>query len=129
MKTLIVEDELTSLRILESFIDELSEIEFATDASSAFDMFLEAHDNNERYDLLCLDVNMPNASGLDLLTEIRDYEESKGIVSSDCVKVFMVTGDSDPAKVFDSMSKGCTAYFTKPVDRVKFLEEFKKIAK
>ena len=129
MKTLIVEDELTSLRILESILTDSCELEFATDASLAFDMFIEAHEAGECYELLCLDINMPNASGIDLLTEVRDFEESKGIVGSDCVKVFMITGDSHPSKVFDSMSKGATAYFTKPVDRAKLLEELQKITK
>lgn len=127
MKTLIVEDEAVSCKILETILEDYCDVEIAVDADSAFEKFIEAHENEEPFNLLCLDVNMPNASGIDLLNEVRAFEESNGIVASDGVSVFMVTGDSDPQKIYASTSKGCTAYFTKPIDRVKFLEEFKKL--
>ncbi len=127
MRVLIAEDELISLKIVESALKNVSDPDFALDGQEAFRKFKEAFDAGKRYDLICLDVNMPREDGLDCLARIREYEEKKGVVGEACVKVLMVSGVTDPVSVCDATSLGCTAYLTKPLNTAKFKNEVTRL--
>jgi len=127
MRVLIAEDELISLKIIESMLGTKPRSEFALDGEEAFRKFKEAFDSGDKFDLLCLDVKMPREDGLDCLARIREYEERRGVVGADAVKVLMVTGATDPETVFDATSLGCTAFLTKPLKREKFLSELERL--
>jgi len=62
------------------------------------------------FDLILLDVEMPEMSGLEVLSQIRK------IYSSLRLPVIMVTGRSDSEDVVKSLSLGANDYITKPVD-------------
>lgn len=127
MKVLIVEDETISRKILEKIFEGQAYIETASNGEEAFDKFTDAIDNDERFDLICLDVHMPGVSGIEFLTALRHLEQSRGIVASDGTKVIMVTGDKEMTTVFDAMSQGCTSYLVKPLDRQKFRDELLRL--
>lgn len=127
MKVLIVEDEATSRILLEKMFQGQAVIETAENGEEAFDRVSEALEDDERFDLICLDVHMPGVSGIEFLTALRQLEESSGMVASEGTKVIMVTGDSDMTTVFDALSQGCTSYLTKPVSRQKFHEELLRL--
>lgn len=127
MRILIAEDELVSLKIVESILEPLSDPEFALNGAEAFRKFQNAFDSGDKFDLICMDVNMPVQDGLDCLARIRNYEEVHGIVGADAVKVLMVTGVSDPKTLYDAVSTGCTAFLTKPVNRKQFVSELERL--
>ena len=62
-----------------------------------------------RWDLLLLDVEMPDMSGLDLLSLLRRYQKAP-------VKVMMMTARRDAETVTNSMITGADGYLLKPFD-------------
>jgi len=57
-------------------------------------------------DLVCLDVNMPGMSGIDVLKAIK-------VKCRDC-RVVMVTGDSSMATVREAVGFGAVGFIVKP---------------
>ena len=62
-----------------------------------------------RWDLVLLDIEMPDMSGLDLLSLLRRYQKSP-------VKVMMMTARRDAETVTNSMVTGADGYLLKPFD-------------
>jgi len=58
------------------------------------------------YDVVLLDVNMPDVSGLDTLREIRELD--------DAPEVIMLTGDNSLSTGIEAMRRGAYDYLTKP---------------
>lgn len=63
--------------------------------------------------LVCLDVNMPNGSGLDALAEIKAAHPG--------VKVLMVTGSTDRSTVQAAIDGGANGYVVKPFNAAKVM--------
>src|SRR5258707_6156398 len=61
----------------------------------------------EDYDVVLLDIMMPDLSGLDALREIRKFEDSPEVV--------MLTADTSLATGVEAMRQGAYDYLTKPV--------------
>lgn len=57
-------------------------------------------------DLICLDVNMPGMSGLDVLKAIKSG-------ANDC-RVVMITGDASMSTVREAVGFGAVGYIVKP---------------
>jgi two-component system chemotaxis response regulator CheY len=127
MKTLIVEDEFTSRRVLQKFLSEYGETDAAVNGKEAIKAFKMALEEGSAYDLICLDIMMPDMDGQSVLKEIRSLEEKKGIGGLHGVKVIMTTALGDKKNVFDAFRNGCEAYVVKPVDKAKFLEQVRHL--
>lgn len=99
---LIVDDEkLIRWSVAERLKQEGLEIVEADSAAAARDVLEEA-------DLVLLDVGLPDANGLELLTEI--------IGQAPDVPVIMMTGDSSAETAVQAMLAGAHHYVTKPVN-------------
>jgi two-component system, chemotaxis family, chemotaxis protein CheY len=59
-----------------------------------------------RPDLVCLDVNMPGMSGIDVLKNIRSRYPA--------IRVVMITGDSSMGTVREAVGFGAMGYIIKP---------------
>ncbi len=75
---------------------------------------VEGRLDSESFDVVLLDMDMPNVSGMDILHKMR----GKG----DETPVVVLTGVSDVTLAVKSMKLGAFDYLTKPVDEDKLLE-------
>lgn len=117
MRILIVEDEFTSRKLLTALLAEFGECETATDGVECITMFKASLEAEEPYDLVCMDIMMPNKDGHQALKEIRAIEREKGILPSNETKVIMVTALNDPKTVVKAYYKGgAAAYLPKPIE-------------
>ena len=91
--------------------------------------YLEAEDGNQalmhlstqKADLILLDWNMPNLSGIDFLKQLRTMEEYKE------TPVIMVTSEAARLNVVEAIRAGATSYITKPINDNVFMEKLSKI--
>ena len=103
----------------------------AVNGKEAVEAFRATLDSNEPYDLICMDIMMPQMDGQTALKQIRQMEENSEIYSSQGVKIIMTTALGDMKNVSDAFHSLCDAYLTKPVrkkDLVNALESLKLIS-
>jgi two-component system chemotaxis response regulator CheY len=127
MKTLVVEDDFTSRILMHKFLSPYGEVHIAVNGKEAVGVVREALENNQNYDLICLDVMMPEMDGHAALSEIRKLEVEKGIESGKGSKIVMTTALSDSKNVINAFKEECDAYMVKPVERAKFLKQLRKL--
>lgn len=127
MRILIAEDDLASRKFLFKFLSSYGECDLTVDGIEALDAFLLALEEENPYDLICLDIMMPKVDGIKVLKAIRDIEKQKSIQGSNRAKIIMTTALNDPELVFSSFKTGCEAYAAKPIDTMKLVEVMKKL--
>lgn len=126
MKTLIVEDDFTSRVVLQGFLKEFGCSDIATNGIEAVEAVRLSLEINQPYDLICLDIMMPEMDGQEALKEIRRLEEGSGIISTDGAKILMTTILGDISNVMQAFHSLADGYLTKPIDKSKLMEELKK---
>ena len=127
MKCLIAEDDLVARKMLESILSEVSECHTTVNGQQAVAAFKTALDEGEPYDLLCLDIMMPEMDGHEALQAIRKLEDEACIDELACVRVIMITSIRDPIHVLDAFRAGCEAYIVKPIEKSKLFEEMDQL--
>ncbi len=128
MRVLIVEDDFISRRILQKFLSEYGECDIAVDGGEAYDAFMMAWQESRPYDLICMDIMMPNIDGFQALKKIRETEKEMEVKELHGVKVIMTTALDDPHSVFKAFYKGGAAsYLIKPVTKQKLVEEVRSL--
>ena len=78
MRTLIVEDDFTSRILLQTFLSRYGECHIAVNGTEAIEAFRTANAQNRRYDLICMDIIMPEMDGDEALRQIRSIEQASG---------------------------------------------------
>jgi two-component system, chemotaxis family, chemotaxis protein CheY len=128
MRVLIVEDDLVAQKLMVNYLSPHGDCDIAVDGEEAIRAFRLAQKDNRPYDLILMDIMMPNVSGLDALLKIREMETNVGIIGSSEVKVIMTTALGDPKTVINSYYKsGATSYLVKPIGREKLLAEVRNL--
>jgi two-component system chemotaxis response regulator CheY len=128
MRTLIVEDDSISGKILLNIVSTYGQCDLAENGRQALDAFKQSLDQADPYDLICMDIAMPELDGQNALRRIRDIEKQAGIDAELGAKVVMITASSDTRQVKDALFKGgANAYFVKPLQVEAFLKELKSL--
>ena len=127
MKTLIVEDNNASQILMKLHLKEISECVCAENGQEALDLFVKTFTSNNKFDLICLDINMPEMDGHEFLKNIRQYEVENNIPSTEAVKVIMTSALGDPHNVVTAYKAGCEDYIVKPVKKSELLKKIEEL--
>lgn len=127
MRILIAEDDYVSRKFLYKFLSTFGECDVTVDGMEAIEVFLSALESNNYYDLVCLDIMMPDVDGKKALKTIRLLEEERSIPEEKRAKVIMTTALNDPKEIFKTYELGSEAYAVKPIDTVKLVEVMTKL--
>ncbi len=130
MKILIVDDDFTNRELLKYMLQPYGECVIAEDGLEAVALFKEHLAGGEPFDLVLMDIMMPNMDGQEALREIRQMErEIYGISlnTGDYSFIIMQTALDDPKQLMESYFKGkCNGYITKPITQDELLDKLKK---
>jgi two-component system, chemotaxis family, chemotaxis protein CheY len=127
MKTLIVEDDFTSRLLLREILKGYGPSQEAVNGREAVEAVRLALEANEPYDLICIDIMMPEMNGQQALEEIRLLEEARGIIFPNGAKILMTTALGDMKTMDKAYICLCDAYLVKPIDKAKLLKELRKL--
>lgn len=125
MKTLIVEDDFTSRLVLQTFLSRYGECHIAVNGREAVEAVRSALDVGQRYDLICMDLMMPEMDGREALKQVRELEEARGTLSTCGAKIIMTTAVKEFKEVARCFEELCDAYLVKPIDLSKLLKHIK----
>lgn len=127
MRILIVDDDLLGRILLRKLLGSRGDCDMAVNGREAVEAFRMAREENKPYDLICMDILMPEMDGVEALKIIRAYEEERGIFGQKRVKVIMITGKDDSKSVLTSFREGCEGYVVKPVEREGLEKQIKEM--
>jgi two-component system chemotaxis response regulator CheY len=127
MRALIVEDDFTCRLLLQSFLAPYGECHIAVNGKEAVAAFRTAQQSGQPYDLICMDIMMPEMDGQDAVREIRALEEAGGTLSTRGAKIIMTTALDDVKNVVQSFKSLCDACLFKPIDTGKLLGHIKDL--
>ena len=127
MKILFAEDDYVTRKAMDSFLSKYGECDVTVDGMEAVDAFMLALEEDEPYDLVCLDIMMPVMDGYQALMGIRNLEKERNIPKEKQAKVIMTTALNDEKNVKMAFELGCTIYSGKPIDQKRFEQALKKL--
>jgi chemotaxis protein histidine kinase CheA len=125
LRVLLVEDDFASRLLLQTFLMRFGECHVAVNGREAVDAVRAAFARGQRYDLICMDIMMPEMDGREAVRHVRAIEESHGILSTAGAKIIMTTTVSEIRDVIQCFKDLCDAYLMKPIDLGKLLEQMK----
>ncbi len=126
MKILIVEDDLTCRMALQAMLNPYGDVHIVTNGHEALGVLADAMFAESPYDLICLDIMMPELDGQEVLKFFRSAEEQKGILLGRGTIIFMTTALKDRENVLGAFNKHCDAYLVKPIDKDDLLKNLRK---
>ena len=127
MKILLAEDDFVTRKFMVNFLSKYGECDVTVDGMEAVDAFMMALEDEEPYDLVCLDIMMPVMDGYQALVAIRKLEKDKNIPEEKAVKVIMTTALNEERNVKMAFELGCTIYSGKPINKDRFEQALKKL--
>ena len=105
MKVLVVDDFATMRRILKNILKQIgfSNINEVENGKEALKELMSGD-----YDLVLCDWNMPEMTGIELLSQVRAEEQLKDL------PFVMVTAEAQKDNIIDAVKAGVTSYVVKP---------------
>lgn len=126
IKILIVEDELSSKRILNLFLSPLGKIDVAVNGNEAISAVKKGINNNQPYELVFLDIITSKLDGISALKKIREVENQHKLNGHAKSKIIMISPNTDRNFILNAAQSGCTGYMIKPIDKTRLYNEIRK---
>jgi len=118
-RILVAEDNESNRMFIKVLLKKYEvDLEFANDGVEAVEKF-----RNNKYDLIFMDENMPNMSGVDATQKILKIEKENGLKHTPIVALTANALSGDRERF---LSAGMDEYLSKPIDRNKMCEVFEK---
>ncbi|UFS70766.1 response regulator [Geomonas sp. RF6] len=113
MRILIVDDIAVNRMVLDTMLSVYGETVLVENGAEGVWAVEEALAAEDPFDLICLDINMPEMDGLEALHAIRAAEQRHDVKRA---VIVMVTASSRPEDMLRSLEQeGCDAFVVKPV--------------
>ena len=127
-KCLIVDDDPVGRELMLTYLEKVQTVDTAIDGNDAKEKFEAAYRSGSPYQLIFLDIVMPEMSGHEVGKAIRLFEKQQGVSVGSQVKIVMLTSLKGAQDVMQAMMDAqSAAYLTKPVDPAKVRETVSKV--
>jgi two-component system chemotaxis response regulator CheY len=128
MRILVVDDEFVSREKLTAILSAHGNCDAAPDGRTALEMVEKAYRDGNPYELVTMDLNMPDMSGHVVVQEMRHWEQGNPqIANGYAASVLIITATKEIRDVMESFDEGAEAYIVKPVTPENVAEAIGKI--
>lgn len=126
MKCLVVEDQEMVRELMVIHLMDYCEVDTAADGVEGVALFSRALEEQRPYQLVCLDIQMPNMDGQEALKQMRRLEMEDSNSQGKAV-IIMTTASNEVTDIEEALWQGdCTDYLVKPVNPEDLLALLKK---
>ena len=123
VRALIVEDDDTTRLLLNAILSRYATCDTVQNGGQALEAVQKALQGGQPYDLITLDLVLPDLEGLEVLRRVRELERERNVVSRDAVRILIVTGArEDPAADYE-FRNGSEAWLLKPLRERSLVEK------
>ena len=112
-----IEDDPVNILLMEEYVALCADVQLLVARDGASGLELARH---WMPNLILLDMQLPDMSGLDVLDRLRADPATSGL------RVVALSADAMPAQVTEAIARGAEAYWTKPLALGKFKSELPK---
>jgi two-component system chemotaxis response regulator CheY len=112
MRSLAIDDEFVALSKMVAMLEPFGQCDAAMTSRQALDLFRSALKEARPYDLVTIDINLPDMSGITLLERLQQEEEQRNAPRA---RKIMVTAESTMSNVLAAASGECDGFLAKPV--------------
>lgn len=128
MRILVIDDDYTSRVQTKALLEAIGDCDGAPNGRIGLELFKLAHEESQPYRLVVLDVDMPTMTGLEVLAELRRWEEqTDNHRLGRAASIIMLSALSDGRTVMKSFGAGCEAYVVKPLTQAKLADAMKEV--
>lgn len=114
MKILVADDTLLARQLMSHALRPYGDIDIAVNGEEAVELFKLSWEQNAPYDVIFLDIMMPEMDGHEALKRLRQWEEQRGL--KEPIPVVMTTALGDKDNILSSFKEGCEHYLVKPIE-------------
>ncbi len=123
MRILLIDDEPIALTKLQLMLTKVGTCDTAASGIDATEYFVKAIGDDQPYDLITIDIELPDITGLDLLNRFCQLEQKNTIAPA---KKIMVTAHSNVDYVVKARDK-CDAFLVKPLRKATLLDKINEL--
>ncbi len=127
MRILVVDDDAPNRKLLKAMVAKLGECETAESGKDAITAFKKAWEEWNPFDLIFLDILMPEMDGSEVLAKFRELEKEKQLPDKLRVKIIMVSGVTEKEMVMACLRDGCDDFLVKPLEMQLLFSKIKNL--
>lgn len=128
LKCLVVDDDELGRELISQYLEGVAVCEPAENGAKAVGMFRDAFEGGQPYDLIILDIIMPEMDGHAAAKEIRLIEKEWGVSIQEGVSIMVISSLNTPGDVIKAYeSAKSAAHLVKPVHPEKLLATLSKL--
>lgn len=122
LRVLVADDNNTNIEVVSRMLklEDVYDVTIAKDGQEAYELVKTNFERNERFDVIFMDIQMPNLDGLQSTRLIRKMGYNAPIVA--------LTAFSDASNVKDCMDSGMNEFLAKPIRRPALKKVLQKFA-
>lgn len=122
LRVLVADDNSTNIEVVSRLLklEDIYDVTIAKDGQEAYDLVKANMENNQQFDVIFMDIQMPNLDGLQSTRLIRKMGYSAPIVA--------LTAFSEESNVKECMESGMNEFLSKPIRRPALKQVLEKFA-
>ena len=114
-RILVAEDNDVNRRVLQALLSEHSiDIVFAHDGREAIELW-----NTQAFDLILMDMHMPEMDGITATKAIREAEAANGKAA---IPIVALTANAMPQQIKECLEAGCDSHVAKPIEPTELVD-------
>jgi two-component system, chemotaxis family, chemotaxis protein CheY len=128
VRCMVVDDDELGRELISLYLEGVAVCDMAENGLKAVDMFRGAFEGGQPYDLIILDIMMPEMDGHTAAKEIRLIEKEWGVPIHEGVSIMVLSSLNTPGDVIKAyLSARSAAHLVKPVQSEKLLATLNKM--
>jgi two-component system chemotaxis response regulator CheY len=122
MKILVIDDEFVALARIKAFLKKIGDCDTSTNPKEALMQYRDAIEKGEPYNLVTIDIDMPQLDGFEVLKIMEQIERRLGVNPA---KKLMVSAGGTVDNVLAAKDMRCEGFIVKPIDKKSLFDKIR----